>query len=689
MRKTMFGAAAAVVLTAGLVAGFAPAPNGGTWLSVARTPDEQRYGAPDQINAGTVKDLGLAWYADIDSERGQEATPIVVDGVLYVTTAWSRVKAYDARTGRLIWAYDPKVDPAIGQIACCDVVNRGVAAFKGRIYLGALDGRLIALDARTGREVWSIQTTDTAKPYTITGAPRIVRGKLIIGNGGAEYDARGYVTAYDPEDGRQLWRFFTVPGDPAKGFETPELRKAAATWTGEWWKLGGGGTVWDSMAYDTESGLLYIGVGNGTPWNQKFRSPGGGDNLYLSSIVALDPDTGRYRWHYQTTPGETWDYTAAQPIMVATLPVGGRARRVVMQAPKNGFFYVLDARSGKLLSADKFAAVDWAERVDLKTGRPVENPAARYDKTGQPAIVSPGPLGAHNWHPWSFSPRTGLVYLPVTENNAAYGSAAELTVNAKAFNTGVDAGPAMKLYARPGAPKPGPVKSYLQAWDPVRRREAWRVDNAVYGASGVLATAGDLVFSGNHAGEFAAYDARTGHRLWAAPVQAKVVAAPATYALDGQQYVAVLVGARGLPGAQVRTSADSANNSRLLVYRLGGSAKLPLAAFQPAQASTIQRTLNPPLLTGTTEQVIDGQASYGRLCSGCHGAGGIADKSIPDLRYSTTLQSLTAWTAIVEGGARADKGMVSFKALLGPGESEAIWHYVISQANKDKAAGRN
>jgi mono/diheme cytochrome c family protein len=247
----------------------------------------------------------------------------------------------------------------------------------------------------------------------------------------------------------------------------------------------------------------------------------------------------------------------------------------------------------------------------------------------------------------------------------------------------------MKLYAKPGAPKSGPVKSYLQAWDPVRRKEAWRLDNAVYGASGVLATAGDLVFSGNHAGEFVAYDARDGRRLWATPVQAKVVAAPATYALDGQQHVAVLVGARGLPGAQARTSAISANNSRLLVYRLGGTAKLPEAAFQPAQASTIRRTLSPPLLTGTNEQVIDGQASYGRLCAGCHGAGGVADKSIPDLRYSTTLQTFAAWNAVVEGGSRADKGMVSFKSLLGPGESETIWHYVVSQANKDKAAGRN
>ncbi|RAK66231.1 PQQ-dependent dehydrogenase, methanol/ethanol family [Phenylobacterium kunshanense] len=699
MRKSVLPAAAGLLLAGGLVAGFSPAravdgarlqaTAPGEWLAASRTYDEQRYSPLTQISGATIGRLGLTWYADIDTERGQEATPIVVDGVLYVTIAWSMVKAYDAATGRKLWEYDPKVDRAVGQIACCDVVNRGVAAWKGRIYLGALDGRLIALDARTGQVAWSVQTTDPAKPHTITGVPRIIRGKVIIGNGGAEYDARGYITAYDAATGRQLWRFFTVPGDPAKGFETPELRMAAETWTGEWWKLGGGGTVWDGMAYDVETGLLFIGVGNGTPWNQRFRSPGGGDNLFLSSIVALDPDTGRYRWHYQTTPGETWDYTAAQPIMVATLPVGGRPRRVVMQAPKNGFFYVLDARTGALLSAEKFAPADWAERVDLKTGRPVENPAARFDRTGQPAIVTPGPLGMHNWHPWSFSPRTGFVYLPVTVNNGAYGSAAELKVNDRAFNTGVDAGPAMKLYARPGAPKPGPITSYLQAWDPVRQTEVWRMTNPVYGASGTLATGADLVFSGDHAGRFAAYDARTGRQLWTTPTQAKVVAAPMTYEVGGEQYVAILVGARGLPGAQVRTSPVSANNSRLLVYKLGGNLRLPEAEFKPAQASTTLRVLNPPLLTGTNEQVIDGQTSYGRVCSGCHGAGAVADKSVPDLRYSTTLNSLPAWNAIVLDGARAGNGMASFRPLLAPGESEAIWHYVISQANKDKAAGRN
>ncbi len=685
------------VLAALLLTGAAPAPGvddrrlrgadrSAEWLAAGRTYSEQRFSPLSQVNTETVGRLGLAWYGDIDTERGQEATPIVVDGVLYVTTAWSKVKAFDAATGKPLWTYDPKVDPAVGQIACCDVVNRGVAAWKGRIYLGALDGRLIALDAKTGQEVWSVQTVDTTKAYTITGVPRIVRDKVIIGNGGAEYNARGYITAYDAATGKQLWRFYTVPGNPADGFETPELEQAAKTWNGEWWKLGGGGTVWDGMAYDVESRLLYIGVGNGTPWNQRFRSPGGGDNLFLSSIVALDPDTGKYRWHYQTTPGETWDYTAAQPIMVATIPWKGRPRRVVLQAPKNGFFYVLDAKTGQLLSAEKFAPVDWAERVDMATGRPVERPEARYDRTGKPAIVSPGPLGAHNWHPWSYSPNTGLVYLPVTENNGPYGNMAELKVNERAYNTGIDAAAALPLYRLPGAPKGGAIRSYLQAWDPVKAKEAWRAENPVYGSSGVMASAGGLVFSGDHAGQFSAYDAVTGRKLWSQPTQAKIVAAPMSYEIGGEQYVAVLAGARGLPADQARTSPVSANNSRLLVYKLGGRAQLPAEPFRAAQDSTIQQALNPPLLTGTNEQVIDGQASYARVCSGCHGAGAVADKSIPDLRYSTTLNSLPAWNAVVIDGSRAAQGMGSFKDLLAPGESETIWHYVISEANKAKAA---
>ena len=367
----------------------------GEWMGHGRTYGEQRFSPLDQITTGTVGTLGLSWFADLDSRRGQESTPIVVDGVLYVTTAWSRVKAFDAATGTPLWSYDPEVPGEWAVNACCDVVNRGVAVWDGKVFVGSFDGRLIALDAATGRELWDVNTIDRTKPYTITGAPRVVKGKVLIGNGGAEFGVRGYLSAYDAATGALAWRFYTVPGNPADGFEQPILQKAAETWSGEWWKLGGGGTVWDSMAYDPELDLLYVGVGNGSPWNHLLRSEGKGDNLFLASIVALDPDDGSYVWHYQTTPGETWDHTATQHIIVADLRIDGAERRVVMQAPKNGFFYVLDAKTGALVSAKNFTEISWATHVDMKTGRPVENPAARYDKTGKNFQSLQNPNGAH------------------------------------------------------------------------------------------------------------------------------------------------------------------------------------------------------------------------------------------------------------------------------------------------------
>jgi PQQ-dependent dehydrogenase (methanol/ethanol family) len=653
------------------------------WLAAGQNYEEQRFSRLTRVNTSNVGQLGLAWFADIDTERGQEATPVMVDGRLYVTSAWSMVKAFDARTGRALWAYDPEVDRAKGADACCDVVNRGVAVWGGKVFVGTLDGRLVALDAATGAVVWSKMTVDPAGHYTITGVPRVIRGKVIIGNGGAEYGVRGYVTAYDAATGAQLWRFYTVPGNPALGFEQPELERAARTWNGEWWRLGGGGTVWDGMAFDPRSNLLYVGVGNGTPWNHTLRSPGGGDNLFLSSIVALDPDTGRYVWHYQTTPGESWDHTSTQPLMVADIDWQGARRRVVMQAPKNGFFYVLDAKTGQLLSAEKFAPVNWAERVDLATGRPVENPDARYDATGRPAIVSPSPQGAHNWHPMAFSPETGLVYLPVTENNSGFANPLEFHINSVGYNTGVDSARASTLYDQPGAPPRGPVTSYLLAWNPSTQHEAWRVTNQVFGASGVLATAGGLVFSGNHNGEFAAYDAATGQRLWAMPTQARIVAAASTYEIGGEQYVAVLVGARGLPNGASRTSRVSGNNSRLLVYKLGAHASLPTETVSNADAP---RELTPPLLTATNEEVFQGQTVFERTCAGCHGARVISMTTAPDLRYSPALHSAQRWNAVVLGGLLRDRGMASFDPVLEEGESEAILAYVISRANEDKAA---
>ena len=400
------------------------------WLTYGYNYAEQRHSPLRQITVGNVSRLGLGWTTEIGGGGGiQEATPLVANGVMYVITNWSVVFALDARTGRQLWQFDPKVDRVIGtpgplNRVCCGVVNRGLALYQDRVFIGALDGRLIALDAATGAQVWSVMTVPKNQPYSITMAPRVYKGKVIVGNSGAEYGVRGYVSAYNASDGAMAWRFYTVPGDPAKPFEHPDLAAAAKTWTGEWWKMGGGGTVWDALAFDPEADLLYIGVGNGSPWNRDYRSPGGGDNLYLASIVAVKPDTGRYVWHFQTTPGDTWDYTAVQQMVLADLRIGGRDRKVIMQAPKNGFFYVLDRVTGEFLSAQPFVNLSWARGVDGK-GRPLENNGARY--SDQAVRIAPTVGGGHNWMPMAFNPETGLVYIPATNSSRIFAKAKDFT----------------------------------------------------------------------------------------------------------------------------------------------------------------------------------------------------------------------------------------------------------------------
>ena len=427
----------------------------------------------------------------------------------------------------------------------------------------------------------------------MTGAPRVIKGKVIIGNGGAEMGVRGYVTAYDAENGRQLWRFYTVPGDPSKPFENPVLERAAKTWTGEWWKLGGGGTVWDSMAYDPDLDLLYIGVGNGSPWNRALRSPGGGDNLFLSSIVALRPDTGEYVWHYQTTPGESWDFTATQHMILADLAIDGRERKVIMQAPKNGFFYVLDRATGELLSAKPFATINWASGVDMKTGRPIETPEARYGETGRPFVSQPGPGGAHSWQPMSYSPRTRLVYLPVMDMPFPYIPDAKFTQRSLAWNTGVDfnAGSLPQDEAIKAQVKDS-LKGHLAAWDPAAQREVWRVQYEHPWNGGVLATAGDLVFQGDAMGNFAAFHARTGARLWSIATGAGILAPPVAYEAGGEQYVAIEVGwggAFGLAAGELARDAHIATNApRVFAFKLGGAAAMPVPGNAP------KRGLDPP-----------------------------------------------------------------------------------------------
>ncbi|MHA6332650.1 PQQ-dependent dehydrogenase, methanol/ethanol family [Qipengyuania sp. CAU 1752] len=659
------------------------------WITHGRTYSEQRFSPLTQVGRENVSELGLAWYADMDTARGQEATPLVMDGRLYLTTAWSKVKAFDAATGAPLWEYDPQVPGETAVKACCDVVNRGLAAWNDKLYLGTLDGRLVALDRDTGEVAWEKVTVDQSQAYTITGAPRVIDGKVLIGNGGAEFGVRGYLAAYDAEDGEELWRFYTVPGEP--GQDDPEyLKSAAKTWSGEWWKLGGGGTVWDSMAYDPDLDLLYFGVGNGSPWNRAYRSPGKdgtgeGDNLYLSSIVAIRPDTGEYVWHYQTTPGETWDYTATQHIILADMEIGGRERQVLMQAPKNGFFYVIDRATGEFISAKEYIPQNWAKGID-KDGRPIFSEEARIDKTGQPALVMPGPLGGHNWHPMAFHPGEGLVYIPAFEAATIYAPEANWKPDAaRGFNVGYDLG-AGDLPPDLGVRKQvyGTIKGKLMAWDPVAQKARWTVEFPGPWNGGILATGGGLVFQGNSSSDFAAYDAANGKKLWSFPAQTGIVAPPITYTVGGEQYVAVLAGWGGAytitaDGELINDQGPVQNISRLLVFKLGADGALP------EKPELARLPLDPPPSRASEETIALGKAKYARYCAVCHAPAAVGSTVLPDLRRSATLANKQAFMAVVHQGILKDRGMVSFAGSLSEKEIDAIREYVIRRANEDKA----
>ena len=497
----------------------------GNWLSHGRTYEETRFSPLTQINKQNVSNLGLAWYKDMGTNRAQESTPIIVDGIMYLTSSWSVVYAIDARTGETLWRYDPEVPGEHARKACCDVVNRGVAVYEGMVYVGSLDGRLIALNAESGAVVWEKDTIiDRSRFYTITGAPRVAKGKVFIGNGGAEFGVRGYVTAYNAKTGEEEWRFFTVPGDPSLGFEDPAMEMAAKTWKGgNYWEFGGGGTVWNSIVYDPEFENVYLGVGNGSPWTRAVRSPGGGDNLFLSSIVALDVDTGEMKWYYQTTPGDNWDFTAVQDMALAEMEIDGVMKKVLLQAPKNGFFYVIDRSDGdmtpgeRLLRAHSFASVTWATHVDLETGRPVQNPDLDY--TGQAQWILPGPLGAHNWQAMSVDVDAGVVYIPAQDNPLIYGMNEEwkktgvLKRDPGGWNTGLEFGRLVQLLLDNVADQPTP-KGYLKAFDPLTGEDKWVVEIPHYWNGGVVSSAGGLVFQGDALGMLKAYDKDTGEVLW-------------------------------------------------------------------------------------------------------------------------------------------------------------------------------
>ncbi|MEM7660903.1 MAG: PQQ-dependent dehydrogenase, methanol/ethanol family [Pseudomonadota bacterium] len=658
------------------------------WLSYGGTYDEQRHSLLTSVNVQNVGQLGVAWTYDLATARGVEATPIVVDGVMYVTSAWSVVYALDARTGEELWVYDPGVDRARGVAACCDVVNRGVAIWEGKVFVGTIDGRLVALDAGSGDVIWDTLTVDLSRPYTITGAPRVVKGRVLIGNGGAELGVRGYVSAYDANTGEMDWRFYTAPNpnkEPDGAVSDSAFEQIGnITWgdEGQWTIDGGGGTVWDSIVYDQVNDLILFGVGNGSPWNRDYRDPSGGDNLFLSSIVAVRPETGEYVWHYQTTPGDNWDYTATQTIILADLPLGenGALRRVAMQAPKNGFFYVLDAATGEFLSGDAFVPQTWTTGLD-ENGRPIEVEGARY---GTDVILqSPGPLGAHNWHPMAFNPGEGLAYIPAQEIPQALSRDARFDDRSARWNTGADFDSGNPAEIPPGFMTAfrSLLKGRLIAWDPVAREPRWVVEHPTAWNGGILSTAGGLVFQGRLDGTFSAYDAATGELKWSHDVKSGAASGPGTYELDGEQYVTITTGWGSAYGLVVGFDIDNATPTvgKVVTFKLGATAEI--ADLEGPYIERVPATE----VFGDVAMLDIGRIQYSRNCGVCHGSLAISSGILPDLRWSQIAGDADAWNSIVMEGSAASNGMVSFSDYLNVQESEAIRAYVTFRAHETLA----
>lgn len=660
---------------------FIDGQDGDNWPGFGNTYGEQHYSSLTQVNSANVRQLGLVW--SLDLENGNSATgPIAVDGVIYLATGYSIVHAIDAVSGKLLWKYDPEVPIAAGNKLRLAWGIRGLAWWNGKVIVGTHDGRLIALDAKAGKPVWTAQTLEPDDKRFISGAPRVFDGKVVIGNGGADVGPmRGYVTTFDADTGKKLWQFYTVPGNPALGFENDAMRMAAATWSGEWWKFGGGGSVWNAMSYDRETETLFLGTGNGFPWNHKIRSQGKGDNLFLCSIVALDAKTGKYKWHYQYNPGESWDYNGAMDMELAELTIEGKLRKVIMSAPKNGFFYVIDRVSGKLISAQPITKVNWASRIDLGSGRPVENPDARYPR-GKPFTMWPGGLfGAHGWVPMAYNAKARLVFVPVMEMGMTYSdNGIDLNrwrpIDGHVSNAGVNIQPAT-----------APVSSHLLAWDPATQKEVWRADTPSLLNGGVMTTAGNLVFQGQVDGLFRSYAADSGKPLWSYQAQSAVIAPPITYRVNGKQYVTIITG-NGTTAAMVgpllqgRSIDYHTQARRVLTFALGGNAQLPSAIpFQLRAAPDPAYRVDGP-------RERRGAQVYMDHCVACHGFDAVAQGAAPDLRGSSVPQSADAFASVVRDGALVRQGMPRF-AELNEIDLAALSQFLRAKARQLSTTTRN
>lgn len=651
------------------------------WLSVGGNFMQQHYSPLDKINRSNASDLGFAWEYDASNTigrvpKGLEATPIVVDGTMFTSGAWGFVYALDAKTGKELWRYDPKVDASYLRRACCDAVNRGVAVWMGKVYVGTLDGYLVCIDAKDGAEIWRKDTfTDRSKAYTITSPPQVAGSIVMIGNSGGEYGVRGYITAYDLLSGEQKWRFFIVPGDPKNGFENEEMEMASKTWDpASHWLAGGGGTSWGEAAYDPELNLLYVGTGNSTPYPIWVRSPSGGDNLFLVSILAINPDNGKLVWHYQTTPGEIWDYTATMNIVLADLEINGKPRKVLMQAPKNGFFYVLDRATGELLSAEKFTRVNWASHIDMETGRPVLTKQGGWYKD-EPKLVFPSLAGGHNWQPMSFNPQTGLVYIPEHVIPMVYQATENYVWEPDKDNTGLEYSELSnfkKIVDQVTESADTVFSESLLAWNPVTQKAAWKVtDGAPDG--GTLSTPG-LVFQGTRTGYLKVYDALTGEKLKEIFTGTGIMAAPTTYLVDGEQYVAVMAGYGGAPTSFYSPDAalfEYQNNGRILAFRLnGGSTPVPPKQLKYSTPEPPEKEINPDL-------VIKGAVIYYNYCETCHGGFGVGHYAQhPDLSKMPN-GTHELFNSIVLQGYLSSVGMASFSNSLTEEDVESLHHYLI------------
>ena len=675
--------------------------NPGDWLTLGRDYQQSYFSPLKLINRSTVPELGFAWQYELKNISGLQATPIVIDGIMFTSGPWGAAYALDAKTGKELWRFNPKIDVSQLGKACCGQVNRGVAVWHSMVYVASIDGYLYSLDAATGKQVWSVNTiTERQRGYTITGAPYIAGDAVVIGNSGADLDARGYITAYELESGKMRWRFFTVPGDPANPVEHPELAMALKTWDpNSLWEVGLGGTAWDGMAYDPELNLLYVGTGNATPYPRKLRSPAGGDNLFLSSILAINPENGRLVWHYQTTPADNWDYTAAQKMVLAELEIDGDLRKVIMQAPKNGFYYVLDRETGALLSAEPFVPLNWAEKIDVTTGKPIETGQGEYFY--EPKMIFPSPLGGHNWHPMAFNPQTGLVYIPAAEVAAIYMMpGTEFVYQPGARNrttTVVMTVPGMTGFDGPLAEGLPPVeklaagqpnysaRGVLRAWDPKKQTAAWEVDTsgewsgklfAIGNGGGVMTTAGGLVFQGRGSGELFAYDAANGELLHKLETGTSIHAAPISYSIDGEQYIAVMAATGNYHPPEIGADLDN-SIGRILSFKLGGGPvpkPVEKSIKEKKQAMRLMKLPMPPLPpNGSSEQYKIGSAIYIRNCSGCH------NNSAPDLRRMNAETHKDFFKIVLEG-SRAEKGMASFSHVLKYEEARALQSFLIDMA---------